>query len=151
MGKAGRIVSARIYRGQDLMNTLIELINESGFKSGTVMGIGSLNAATVIWANTTDLTPPLEDIIVTCNMEGPVELGHGWGVFGTEADGNVVMHFHAMIMDKEGNMRCGNLQPGSAPVMVLVDITIQEIVDLEIKPTLDPVLNLKFLNPTNKD
>ncbi|MBT6614066.1 MAG: hypothetical protein HOB38_18360, partial [Deltaproteobacteria bacterium] len=99
----------------------------------------------------TDLTVPLEDIIVTCSMEGPVDLGYGWGMFGTEADGNVFLHFHAMIMDKEGNMRCGNLQPGSAPVMITLDVTIQEIVDLNIKPIPGPFLNTKLLNPTNED
>jgi predicted DNA-binding protein with PD1-like motif len=149
MGKPGRVVAARIERGQDTINSIIELIKEYGFKSGTVIGIGSLNSATVIWGRTTDLTRPLEEIIVTCTMEGPVDLGIGWGMFGTEDDGNVFLHFHANIMDKDGNMRCGNLQPGSAPVMATLDITIQELLDMEIKPTLDPVLNHKLLNPTD--
>jgi len=52
-------------------------------------------------------------------------------------------------MDKEGNMRCGNLQPGSAPVMATLDIIIRELVDLEIIPTLDLTLNNKFLHPHN--
>jgi hypothetical protein len=52
-----------------------------------------------------------------------------------------------MIMDKEGNMRCGNLEPGSAPVMATLDLTIQELLDLEIRPILDPILNHKLLNP----
>ncbi|MBT7890805.1 MAG: DUF296 domain-containing protein [Deltaproteobacteria bacterium] len=151
IGNPGRVVAARLERGQDTINTIIELIKEYNFKSGTVMGIGSLNAATVIWGKTTDLTVPLEDIIVTCSMEGPVDLGYGWGMFGTEADGNVFLHFHAMIMDKEGNMRCGDLQPGSAPVMITLDVTIQEIVDLNIKPIPGPFLNTKLLNPTNED
>lgn len=150
VGTPGRVVAARIEQGQDAINSIIELIKENGFKSGTVIGIGSLNAATVVWGRTTDLTRPIEEIIVTYNMEGPVDLGLGWGMFGTEEDGNVFLHFHANIMDKEGNMRCGNLQPGSAPVMATLDITIQELLDLEINPTLDPVLNHKLLNPTNR-
>ncbi len=149
VGKPGRVVAARIERGNDAINSIIELIKEYGFKSGTVTGIGSLNSAKVIWARTTDLTQPIEEIIVPYIMEGPVDLGIGWGMFGTEEDGNVILHFHAIIMDKEGNMRCGNLQPGSAPVMATLDLTIQELVDMEIKPTLDAVLNNKFLHPHN--
>lgn len=149
VGRPGRVVAVRIERGKDAFNSIIELIKENGFKSGTVIGIGSLNSATVVWGRTTDLTRPLEEILVTYTMEGPVDLGLGWGMFGTEEDGNVFLHFHAIIMDKEGNMRCGNLQAGSAPVMATLDLTIQELVDLEIKPTLDPVLNHKLLNPTN--
>ena len=149
VGKQGRVLAARIEPGKDAINSIIELIKENGFKSGTVTGIGSLNAATVIWGRTTDLTRPREELITTYNMEGPVDLGIGWGMFGTEEDGNVILHFHAIIMDKEGNMRCGNLQPGSAPVMATLDLTIQELVDMEIKPTLDSILNNKFLHPHN--
>jgi hypothetical protein len=36
-------------------------------------------------------------------MEGPVELGIGQGIFGRE-DGEVAMHFHGLIMDKNGNI-----------------------------------------------
>jgi uncharacterized protein len=147
IGKPGRVVAARIKPGHDAFNTIVELIREYGFKSGTVSAIGSLNSARVIWARTTDLTVPTDELIVHCTMEGPVDLGYGWGIFGTEEDGNVFLHFHAMIMDKLGNMRCGNLQPGSAPVMATLDLTIQEIIGLEIKPILDPSLNHKLLNP----
>jgi len=150
VGKQGRVLAARIERGKDAINSIIELIKKNGFKSGTVTAIGSLNAATVIWGRTTDLTRPREELITTYNMEGPVDLGIGWGMFGTEEDGNIILHFHAIIMDKDGNMRCGNLQPGSAPVMVTLDLTIQELVDMEIKPTLDAVLNNKFLHPHNE-
>jgi hypothetical protein len=140
-------VAARIKPGEDAFNTMIELIKEYGFKSGTVAAIGSLNSARVIWARTTDLTRPTEELIVSYTMEGPVDLGFGWGIFGTEEDGNVFLHFHAIIMDKEGNVRCGNLQPGSAPVMATLDLTIKELIDVEIRPILDPILNHKLLNP----
>lgn len=149
IGKPGRIVAARIERGEDAIQSIIALIKEYGFRSGTVAGIGSLNSATVIYGKSTDLTKPLSEIAVTYQMEGPVDLGGGWGIFGTEEDGNIFLHFHAIILDKDGNVRCGNLIPGSAPVMATLDITIQEIVGLEIKPSLDPFLKAKLLNPTN--
>ncbi len=147
VGKPGRVIAARIERGEDTINSIIELIKENGYRSGTVSAIGSLNSATVAWARTTDLSRPGEEITVTCTMEGPVDLGCGWGMFGTAEDGSVTLHFHAIIMDKEGNVRCGNLQPGSAPVMATLDIVIQELVDLDINPTLDHLLNHKFFNP----
>lgn len=149
-GKHGNVIAARIERGEDVINSIIELIKENGFNSGTVTGIGSLNSATVMWAKSTDLTLPGGEISVSYTMDGPVDLGYGWGMFGTDVDGTVILHFHAIIMDKEGNMRCGNLQAGSAKVMATVDIVIQELVDLEVKPILDPLLNHKFFNPTKK-
>jgi predicted DNA-binding protein with PD1-like motif len=148
VGKPGRILAARIMPGKDAINSMIELIKENGFKCGTVTAIGSLNSAKVMWAQTTDLEMLRQRKMITYyTMEGPVDLGLGWGIFGTDEDGSVVLHFHGMIMDKEGNMRCGNLEPGSAPVMATLDLAIQELLDLEIRAVLDPMLNHKLLNP----
>lgn len=149
MGKVGRVVAARIEQGEDAFNSIVELIKESGFKSGTVHGIGSSSSATIQGRKVMDFTRPLEEGRVTYTMEGPVALGFCWGMFGTEEDGNVFLHLHAIIMDKKGHMCCGNLQPGSTPIMVTFDVTIQELIGLEIKPTLDPVLNHKLFNPAN--
>ncbi len=147
VGKKGRVVAARIERGEDVIHSISGLIQEYGFKSGTVTGIGSLNTATVEWAKSTDLNLPKEEIAVACIMEGPVELASGWGMFGRDEDESIILHFHAIIMDKKGTVRCGNLQPGSAPVMATADIVIQELVDLDLNPTLDPLLKHKFFSP----
>lgn len=45
VGKPGRVLAARIMPGNDAINSIIELIKENGFKSGTVIAIGSLNSA----------------------------------------------------------------------------------------------------------
>ena len=83
-GRPGRMVAVRIEPGSDVINSVIAIIKSNGFKSGTVTGIGSLNSATVIWGRTTDISLPKEEATVTYDMEGPVELGIGWGVFGTQ-------------------------------------------------------------------
>ena len=77
-----------------------------------------------------------------------MELGAAHGFCGTDESGQVIMHIHALIMDKDGNMRCGNLVPGSAPVLATVELTMQEFEGLELKPTLDPEWKHKFLLPT---
>jgi hypothetical protein len=147
-GRPGRIVAARVLPGADLVESIIELIQKHRITTGTVTAVGSLNSAQVIWAKTTDLSQGFSNIAVRYTMEGPVELGIGWGVFGfDEETGAPILHFHGLIMDKEGGFRCGNLQPGSAPVMATVDLTIQEIEGMAIRPDLDPVFNHKFLKP----
>lgn len=153
IGKLGRVIAARIKPGEDAINSIIEIIKEYGFKSGTVIGIGSFNSAEIIRDCTfdlsTDLTRSIEEICGPYPIEKPVFLGIGWGMFGTEEGGNIILHFHAIASDREGKMCCGNLQPGSAPIMTTLDVRIQELVDIEIKPSLDPVLKVKLLNPTN--
>jgi predicted DNA-binding protein with PD1-like motif len=92
-----------------------------------------------------------KDVAVFYEMEGPVELGVAQGYFGTDKDGLVVMHIHGLIMDKDGNMRCGNLVPGSAPILATVEMSIQEMVDIELVPTYDEVFKHKFLHPTGSE
>ena len=151
MGKPGRLMAARLLPGQDVVDGIIELIKANGIKSGTVTAIGSLRSATVVWPKSMEFTEDPMDVAVFHKMEGPVELGVGHGVFGTDEDGEVVMHIHGLIMDKDGNMRCGNLVPGSAPVLATVDLTIKEMADLELVPTLDETYKYKFLHPIREE
>jgi len=150
VGKPGRNMAVRLLPGQDVVEGVIELVKANGIKSGTVTAIGSLRSATVVWPKSMEFTEDPMDVAVFHKMEGPVELGVGHGVFGTDEDGEVVMHIHGLIMDKDGNMRCGNLVPGSAPVLATVDLTIQEVDGLELVPTLDKVFKHKMLHPMNK-
>ncbi|MAF06233.1 MAG: hypothetical protein CL389_00055 [Acidiferrobacteraceae bacterium] len=147
IGKVGRVLAVRLLPGQDVIEGCIELIKANDLRSGTVTAIGSLRAAKIVWAKTMDFGDDPMDAAVFYEMQGPVEMGVAHGVFGTDEDGQVVMHIHALIMDKEGNMRCGNLMPGSAPVFATVEVTIQEFEGLELKPTLDPEWKHKFLHP----
>lgn len=147
LGKPGRLLAARLLPGQDVVEGIIVLVKEHGIKSGTVSAIGSLGGAKVVWAGSMEFGDDPMDVAVFHEMEGPVELGMARGVFGTDEEGRVVMHVHGMIMDKDGNMRCGNLIPGSAPVLATVELTVQEMEGLEFAPTLDPEWNHKFLHP----
>ena len=150
VGRSGRVLAARLLPGQDVVQGIIGLIKERNLRSGTITAIGSLRSATVVYPNSMEFGDNPMDVAVFHKMEGPVELGIGHGIFGREEDGEVGMHFHGLIMDKNGNMRTGNLIPGSAPVLATVDLTIQEFEGLEIKPTLDPAWKNKFLHPVAK-
>lgn len=148
-GYTARIIVGKIGEGVDLIEGIFGIAKEYGITSGTVTAIGSLNAATVKCPTSTDVKRSLDETMIAYPMEGPVELGIGRGVFGTDANGEMHIHFHALAMDKDGNMRCGNLQPGSAPVMAIVDLTIEEYQGLEIKPIYHPVRKNTRLIPVS--
>ena len=148
IGRQGRLLVARLLPGVDVVEGIIELMKNNGITSCAVSAIGSLRAAKVVWPGSMEFGDNPMDVAVFHEMEGPVELGAAQGVFGTDEDGEVVMHIHALIMDKDGNMRCGNLIQGSAPVLATVELTMQEFEGLELKPTLDPEWKHKFLLPT---
>jgi len=148
LGRPGRTLAARLLPHQDVVEGIVGLIKEHGLKSGTVTALGSLRSAKVVWAGSMEFGEDPMEVAVFHQMEGPVELGTASGVFGTDEEGQVVIHIHGVVMDKEGNMRCGNLLPGTAPVLATVELTSQELVGAEFKPTLDPEWNHKFLHPT---
>ena len=130
-----------------MVEGITKLIKSNRIHSGSVTAIGSLRKAKVVWAGSMEFGDNPMDVAVFHEMAGPVELGVSHGVFGTDKDGDIVLHIHGLIMDKDGNMRCGNLLPGSAPVLATVELTIQEFEGLELRPTLDPEWQHKFLHP----
>jgi len=146
-GRIGRVLAARLLPGQDVVEGIIGLVKANDIKSGTITAIGSLRSAKVVWAGSMEFGDNPMDVAVFHEMAGPVELGVSNGVFGTDENGEILAHVHGLVMDKEGNMRCGNLMPGSAPVLATVELTIQEFEGLELKPTLDPEWKHKFLHP----
>jgi predicted DNA-binding protein with PD1-like motif len=144
-GKIGRVLVARLLPGQDVVEGIVQLIKDNHIHSGTITAIGSLRGAKVVWAGSMEFGDNPMDVAVFYEMQGPVELGVSNGFFGTDEDGEVVVH--GLIMDKDGNMHCGNLLPGSAPVLATVELTIQEFEGLELRPTADPEWKHKFLHP----
>lgn len=150
VGRGGRVLAARLLPGQDIVEGIMGLVKKEDLRSGTITAIGSLRSAKVVWPSSMEFGDNPMDVAVFYEMEGPVELGIGQGVFGRDEGGEVAIHFHGVIMDKKGNMRCGNLIPGSAPVLATVELTIQEFEGLELKPTLDPAWKSKFLHPVAK-
>ncbi|MBU2551330.1 MAG: DUF296 domain-containing protein [Proteobacteria bacterium] len=149
MGRPGRLIAARLLPGQDLIEGVTALIKAAEFKSGSVSAIGSLRSASVAWARKMFLDGDIKNSGVFYEMEGPVELGLGFGFFGHNPDGEFFMHLHGLIQDKEGNMRCGNLVPGSAPVLATVELTVQEIEGLDMNYTIDPEWKHHFPWPIN--
>ncbi len=147
-GKTGRLVAARLLPGQDLVEAVLGLAGEYGLRSGRVWAIGSLSSATVVYPNSMEFGDDPMSVAVFHKMEGPVELGFGYGVFGTGEDGEISLHLHGLIMDKDGNMRTGNLVPGSAPVLATVELTLEEYQGLELRAVLDEEWKHKFLHPT---
>ena len=151
VGKPGRLLAARILPEQDVYESIIRIIQENELNSGTISAIGSLKKATVMYPRSMEIpdttTKDPTGFANVYKMEGPVELGWCYGTFGTEDNNEINMHLHGLIMDKAGNFRCGNLLPGSAPVFATVDLTIQEMEGISLKPTLDIKWGHKFLHP----
>ena len=148
-GRTGRVVAARLLPGQDVIEAVLGLAEEHRIVSGRVWAMGSLARATVVYPNSMEFGEDPMSVAVFHKMEGPVELGFGYGVFGRDSDGGPVsIHFHGLIMDKDGAMRTGNLAPGSAPVLATVEMTIEEYQGLELRTVFDQEWKHKFLHPT---
>ncbi len=147
IGRPGRLVAARLLPGQDVVAGITALVKQHQITACSVTAIGSLRSAKVVWAGSMEFGDNPMDVAVFYEMEGPVELGVAYGICGTEADGEILMHLHAQIMDRKGEMRCGNLVAGSAPVLATVDLTLQEFDGVALKATQDRKWKHKFLHP----
>ena len=87
LGRGGRVLAARLLPGQDVVQGIIGLIKEKNLRCGTITAIGSLRSATVVYPNSMEFGDNPMDVAVFHKMEGPVELGLGYGIFGREEDG----------------------------------------------------------------
>ena len=149
-GRVGRVLAARILPGEDLVSVIIELVKDNGFRSGTASAIGSIFGASLIGPGPMWTVGNADGGPSSHVMEGPLEMGFAYGIFGTDDDNTINMHLHGLLMDGDGKARFGNLVEGSTKILATVEIIIYEMEGMEFIPTLDKTYNHKFLHPTMK-
>jgi hypothetical protein len=102
------MIVKRLIPGQDLKNSLEDIQDENGLKSGVILCmVGSLNKAALRMANGTKKI-----------IDGPLEIV---SATGTMATGGV--HVHLAVSDEQGKVTGGHLMIGS-PVHTTVELCI---------------------------
>ena len=120
----GRVVVIRLNRGDLLLESVKEAIQELNIKDGTlVCGYGTLDNCTLHMINTTDVFPAKEDFPKWENY--PLELVSMTGII---ADG--IPHIHAVVSDKAKAVG-GHLEPGCT-VIYLAELVIYEHKKLQL-------------------
>jgi len=127
IGKAGKLIPARLRTHTDITNGLKAVCEENGIKYGAVIfGIGSVrkltyqilapNPETKLGAAYTDPT----------TLPGPIEVVSMHGIIFQSDDGQTLLHLHGTFCDKEGAVFGGHIVAGGNPVLATLDAYIVE-------------------------
>ena len=132
IGKAGKLIAARLTTHTDITNGLKAVCEENGIKYGAVIfGIGSIRKVTYqilapkpetkLGAGYTDPT----------TLPGPIEVISMHGIIFQSDDGQTLLHLHGTFCDKEGAVFGGHITAGGNPVLATLDAYIVENVGAE--------------------
>ena len=117
--ETGQVLKGRLPRGEDLLNSLTDLIKEAGIRSGQVKVLGALRNAKIGYFNQNDRNYYYHE------FDAGVEIAHCQGNISM-LDGEPFIHAHIIITDSEGRAYGGHLAEGSE--IYVAETIIQEFI-----------------------
>lgn len=144
---SSRAAIIRVLPGFDVIEGIEEACRKLGITSGAIIScIGSLQRASVLVA------VPLNNKIGAGyseprDLEGPLELLSGQGTIGREEEGNISIHMHVVISDKEGRLHGGHLIKGQNQVLITCEVMLARIEGIRIVRGYDPEVDMKVFFP----
>lgn len=152
VGQFGKVVSARLIYGTDLLEGIEELCKVNGIQSATIVScFGSFQKSGFVYLVPNDQSPigvSYNDLVV---KEGPIEFLHGTGVV-CQREGHFETHFHGTMCDHKGQIFGGHFIKGENPV-ITVDLVLAEAVGIEFRRQFDEKTGANQFYPieTNKE
>ncbi len=83
------------------------------------------------------------------DFDGPLEFLAGQGTIGQEEEGDLFIHMHCVLSDKDGNVHGGHLIKGKNPVLATCEIMISHVEDVRMIRTYDPEIEMFDKNEIN--
>jgi len=137
----------RVLPGSDVIEGIGEACQQLDIKSGSITCcIGSLQRASFL------IAVPMNNKIGAGYsdprvIKGPLELLSGQGTIGQEKDGEIFIHLHVVISDKEGNVYGGHLINGKNPVLITCEVMVSQIDGIHMIRDYDPEVDMKVFFP----
>jgi predicted DNA-binding protein with PD1-like motif len=132
IGKAGKLIAARLTTHTDITNGLKAVCEENGIKYGAVLfGIGSVRKLTYQVAVPKPETKSGAGYNDPQELPGPIEVVSMHGIVFQSDDGQTLLHLHGTFSDKEGAVFGGHITAGGNPVLNTLDAYIVENVGAE--------------------
>jgi predicted DNA-binding protein with PD1-like motif len=144
---SSRAAIIRVLPGFDVIEGIEEACRKLGITSGAIIScIGSLQRASVM------IAVPLNNKVGAgysepIKLEGPLELLSGQGTIGREEEGNISIHMHVVISDKEGHLHGGHLVKGQNPVLITCEVMLARIEGIRIVRGYDPEIDMQVFLP----
>jgi len=132
LGKAGRLIPARLTTNTDITGGLKAVCEENGIKYGAVLfGIGSIRQLCY------QVLAPKPDTKLGAGytdpqtLPGPIEVVSMHGIIFQSGDGQTLLHLHGTFSDKKGAVFGGHIVAGQNPVLATLDAYIVETTGAE--------------------
>ncbi len=131
IGQAGRVVSARLFEGEDLYESIEQIARQEDIQCAAVLITGGIRQADVV------VGPKQEQPRIEADFHAFTGPGETLGV-GTIYcdDAGPKLHLHA-AMGKIGENMIG-CPRGGARIFLILEVTIIEIVGVKARRKLDP-------------
>lgn len=132
----------RVHPGSDIIEEIEEVCQSLGIKTGAITScIGSLQRTSLL------IAVPLDNKIGAGYsdpkmIEGPIELLSGQGTIGQEEGGEIAIHLHGVVSDKEGHVHGGHLVKGENPVLITSEVMVTQIEGIRIVRAYDPEVDM---------
>ncbi len=138
VGKAGRIIAARLFEGEDIYESIESIARKENIKAAAVLITGGFRKADVV------VGPKQESPRIIGNFKPFAGPGEVLGV-GTlyRDDKQPKLHIHTAI-GKENQVMVG-CPRGGASTFLILEITIIEIDEIEARRKLDESTGLNLL------
>ena len=137
-GKMGEIVSARLFEGEQIYQSIEAIAEKEGIKSAAVFITGGFRNASVV------VGPKQEKPKIVGNFKDFVGPGEAFGV-GTLYldDGKPKLHLHAAI--GKGDEVVVGCPRGGATTFLVLEVTIIEILEISAERRMDEKTGIKLL------
>ena len=145
-GTSGRIITARLRPGTDLLSGIKEITKQYAILAGAlVVSFGSLASAEVSWKEGSKPDPSKK--FERVRLEGPLSFLASQGKVGITAQGEPVVHIHGVLTDLEGRCWGGHFYEGDNPIFSTFEIVIQEILGVRHTKIYDEESEVKLIKP----
>ena len=131
-------VIIRVLPGSDVIEGIEEVCQNLGIKSGAIIScIGSLQRSSLMFV------VPLNNKVGGGYgdpkvLKSPCELLCGQGTIGQEEGGEITVHLHGVVSDKEGHLHGGHLVKGENPVLITCEVMVAQMEGINIIRAHDP-------------
>jgi predicted DNA-binding protein with PD1-like motif len=136
-GQVGRICFSRLFKDEELTESVKKRIEESGIKAGVFVLIGSLENVTLGYYDGAKYQ--------TVQINGPLEIASCIGNIAVDEEGRTAVHAHLIVSNSKCEAFGGHLLQDSK-VGATVELVIIEAIGVDLKRAFDEGTKLKLLN-----
>ncbi|MGB9134852.1 MAG: PPC domain-containing DNA-binding protein [Candidatus Bathyarchaeia archaeon] len=135
--KTEKVVFARFFEGEDLIETVAETAKQNDVDSGFFFLIGTLKSAVLGYYENGKYLP--------VEKAGPLEIVSCTGNVSTKEEGELVVHGHVVVSDRDAKAFGGHVLPGCL-VDATVELVLVKIEDGILRREFDARRNLYLLS-----